>query len=96
MARQRPVTSIQHFTEVTSRKVERPLVPLFEGAPDSVESLAAWIVRYLTLAVVGVRSEAVADKIALHLERFRSFFKEGSLRKATATSGSGPSSSATS
>lgn len=49
-------------------------MPFTNGAPDTVESLAAWIVRYLTLAVAGVRSEAVADKIALHLERFRAFF----------------------
>ena len=75
MARQRPVTSIQHLAEVTSRKVEWPLVPSSDGAPGTVEGLPGWIARYLTLAVVGVRSEAVADKIALHLERFRTFFK---------------------
>ena len=33
-------------------------------------SLAAWMVRYLTLAVVGVRSDNVARKIALQLQRF--------------------------
>ena len=47
------------------------------------EHCPAWITRYLTLAVVGVRSEEVADKIALHLERFAP-----SIRKRTATSGS--------
>jgi site-specific recombinase XerD len=41
-----------------------------------VEALSAWVTRYLTLAVVGVRSEEVADKIALHLERFATFFKD--------------------
>ncbi len=51
-------------------------MPLTDGAPEAVESLSAWITRYLTLAVVGVRSEAVADKIALHLERFASFYKD--------------------
>jgi integrase len=32
--------------------------------------------HYLRLAVTGVRSEAVADKIALHLQRFLSFFSD--------------------
>ena len=40
------------------------------------DSLAAWMVRYLTLAVVGVRSDNVARKIALHLHRFASFYRE--------------------
>ncbi len=31
---------------------------------------------YLRLAVTGVRSEAVADKIALHLQRFLTFFHD--------------------
>jgi site-specific recombinase XerD len=38
------------------------------------ESLSTWIERYLALAVTGVRSEAVTQKITLHLERFRQFF----------------------
>ncbi len=38
------------------------------------DSLDAWIEYYLQLAVVGVRSEAVAQKIALHLHRFQNFF----------------------
>ncbi len=70
-------TSAPHLVEFTSRKVEGSVVPFAAGAPDSVESLSAWIARYLTLAVVGVRSEEVADKIALHLERFNAFYKEG-------------------
>jgi integrase len=32
--------------------------------------------QYLRLAVTGVRSEAVADKIALHLQRFLTFFSD--------------------
>jgi hypothetical protein len=32
--------------------------------------------RYLTLAVVGVQAPAVAQKIALHLDRFVAFFIE--------------------
>src|SRR4051812_44174279 len=76
MARQRPNASIQHLAEITSRKVERPLVSSGGPPPESVQNLSAWITRYLTLAVVGVRSQAVADKIALHLERFNTFFME--------------------
>jgi hypothetical protein len=41
--------------------------------PDSLES---WIDGYLQLAVEGIRSEAVAQKIALHLRRFLNFFVE--------------------
>jgi integrase len=65
-----------HLVEFTSRKVEGSVVPFTGAAPDTVESLVAWVTRYLTLAVVGVRSEEVADKIALHLERFRTFYTE--------------------
>jgi integrase len=41
------------------------------AAPDSIE---AWAGRYLDAAVRGVRSAEVADKIALHLARFRDHF----------------------
>src|SRR5437899_2174298 len=47
--------------------------PKSESLPDS---LAAWIETYLPLAVIGVRSEEVAQKIALHLSRFQCFFRE--------------------
>jgi integrase len=70
------VSSTPHLVEITSRKVEDAVVPFAGGAPETVESLSAWITRYLTLAVVGVRSEEVADKIALHLERFNSFYRD--------------------
>jgi integrase len=47
------------------------------GLPEDVpDSLAAWATRYLALAVVGVRSSAVTQKIALHLDRFVAFFIE--------------------
>lgn len=52
----------------------RKVVPLpIDGltAPDSIE---AWASRYLDAAVRGVRSAEVADKIALHLARFRDHF----------------------
>ena len=51
-------------------------MPFAGAAPDTVESLSAWVARYLTLATVGVRSEEVADKIALHLQRFATFYQE--------------------
>jgi integrase len=69
-------TNAPHLVEFTSRKVEGSVVPFTGAAPDTVESLAAWVTRYLTLAVVGVRSEEVADKIALHLERFATFYQD--------------------
>src|SRR5215211_2927689 len=69
-------TSTPHLAEITSRKVEGAVVPFAGGAPETVEALSAWVTRYLTLAVVGVRSEEVADKIALHLERFATFYKD--------------------
>src|SRR5215210_6952830 len=70
-------TSTPHLVEITSRKVEAAALPFTGVTPDTVESLSAWVTQYLTLAVVGVRSEEVADKIVLHLERFDTFFKEG-------------------
>ncbi len=55
----------------TSRKVEGIASAPLGEIPDS---LAAWVEHYQTLAVVGVRSEGVADKITLHLARFATFF----------------------
>ena len=40
------------------------------------DSLAAWITHYHQLAVVGVRSQTVSDKILLHLQRFTTFFQD--------------------
>ena len=54
----------------TARKVQ----PTMEGRAAVLDSLAAWLGRYQHLAVAGVRSEAVAAKIALHLARFQAFF----------------------
>ena len=47
-------TSTLHLAEITSRKVEGAVVPFAGAAPDTVESLSAWVTRYLTLAVIGV------------------------------------------
>ncbi len=68
----RPVTPPQ-LARFTSRKVAGLADTLGDAVPDS---LAAWMARYLTFAVVGVRSPAVAEKIALHLDRFVRFFTE--------------------
>ena len=40
-----------------------------------LDSLEKWIQRYQQMAVVGVRTKAVTDKIALHLQRFSAFFQ---------------------
>ena len=42
-----------------------------EPVPDR---LSAWIEHYRQLAVTGIRSKAVAQKIVLHLARFQAFF----------------------
>lgn len=73
MSPKRPPATLAYLENYTSRKVERVSGRLVGTAPDR---LTAWIERYLALAVVGVRSEEVAKKIALHLERFAAF-KEG-------------------
>ncbi len=62
---------IVYLEKFTSRK-DRPTKRGLSEAPDS---LTDWVGRYLELAVVGVRSETVAEKAALHLGRFVSFFE---------------------
>ncbi len=69
------------------RKMEDPSPPTIVGILNSIhvtgvtatipDSLESWINGYLQLAVEGIRSEAVAQKIALHLRRFLNFFIEG-------------------
>lgn len=53
--------------QITSRKES-------QSGLDPADSLSAWTEHYLKLAVTGVRSEAVRQKITLHLGRFREFF----------------------
>jgi len=67
-----PITAPQ-LASFTARKVTGPVDTLRDKIPDA---LPAWMTRYLTFAVVGVRSPAVAAKIALHLDRFIRFFSE--------------------
>jgi integrase len=62
-----------HLPNFTARKVQAIPGGLPADVPDS---LTAWATRYLALAVVGVRSAAVTQKIALHLDRFVGFFDE--------------------
>jgi hypothetical protein len=66
-------TNAQDLDKFTGRKVQMGSNLYSDGLPNS---LAAWIECYLRLAVIGVRSEAVAQKIALHLCRFQDFFRE--------------------
>jgi integrase len=63
--------TLTYLPNVTARKVQAVPGGLPEDVPDS---LAAWATRYLALAVVGVRSPAVTQKITLHLDRFIAFF----------------------
>src|SRR5436305_7987442 len=53
------------------RKVQVDVSRKNEAITDSMET---WIESYLQLAVIGVRSKAVSQKIALHLQRFQAFF----------------------
>ncbi len=63
---------VVYLGKFTSRKVKEPLGWSDEHLDDS---LAAWVTRYLELAVVGVRSATVAEKAALHLGRFVASFE---------------------
>jgi len=66
-----PTVAPRALENYTAQKVTAAAeVPLGE-TPDS---LAAWVERYQALAVSGVRSAGMADKIALHLARFLAFF----------------------
>ena len=73
MSHSRPPKALAYLPNVTARKVQAIPGGLPADVPDS---LAAWATRYLALAVVGVRSPAVTQKIALHLDRFVGFFYE--------------------
>jgi site-specific recombinase XerD len=63
----------QYLDKFTSRKVQEGITA---GQTLLSDSLEAWMECYLRLAVSGVRSEEVAQKIALHLSRFQDFFRE--------------------
>lgn len=73
MTTKKSAATPQQLANFTSRKVTGLADSLADAIPDS---LTAWMARYLTFAIVGVRSPAVAEKIALHLDRFVRFFTE--------------------
>jgi site-specific recombinase XerD len=67
---QKPIdnpTKRDYLYQNASRKV----LTMAHNFPDSLQ---AWMDYYLQMAVQGVRSQAVADKIQLHLQRFQQFF----------------------
>lgn len=66
-------TNVSYLDQMTSRKVKEVLDRSVAQLPDS---LSAWITCYLRMVVVGVRSDEVTRKIALHLQRFRAFFAQ--------------------
>lgn len=70
---------VVYLEKFTSRKVEEGSDGLRKGGGErdaEDDSISVWVARYLELAVVGVRSRAVAEKAALHLGRFVKFFGE--------------------
>jgi len=67
MSEKNGTKNLVYLEKFTSRKVETS----FHEVPDS---LSAWMERYIQLAIIGVRSEGVAQKINLHLRRFQEFF----------------------
>src|SRR5579862_688640 len=76
-----PVT-LQHSAEIGGTAGESSALAGVDGVvfrrltAEHPDSLAVWMADYLRLAVTGVRSEAVADKITLHLQRFLDFFHQ--------------------
>lgn len=67
-------TKTDHYLDkFTGRKVQEGITTRLTLLSDSLD---AWMECYLRLAVNGVRSEEVAQKIALHLSRFQRFFRQ--------------------
>lgn len=64
--------NLHYLDKFTARKVQDEQTRLLATLPDSLE---AWVTRYLQLAVTGVRSAAVTQKITLHLARFLDYFQ---------------------
>lgn len=67
MGRKTTSEKLVYLEKYTSRKVEG----VFNDVPDSILD---WRDRYLQLVIKGVRSDEVARKISLHLQRFQEFF----------------------
>ena len=66
-----PAANVRYLDTITSRKMQEAMRREIAGIPDSLET---WMAHYLQYAVLGVRSAGVAQKIALHLARFRAFY----------------------
>ena len=69
--REQDSDNVHYLDKITSRKMQKAMRREIASIPDA---LSAWRAHYLQFAVVGVRSEAVAQKIALHLSRFQAFY----------------------
>jgi len=69
--REQDNNNMRYLDTITSRKMQEAMRREIASIPDA---LSAWRAHYLQFAVVGVRSEAVAQKIALHLSRFQAFY----------------------
>jgi site-specific recombinase XerD len=63
---------IRYLDKFAARKAQGDNTQLLITLLDSLD---AWITQYLQLAVIGVRSPAVTQKIALHLARFLAYFQ---------------------
>src|SRR5437667_12776724 len=55
----------RHFA---ARKEHNAITQMIAALPDSFTS---WIECYMNLTVIGLRNDEIADKIILHLSRFR-------------------------
>ena len=71
MSRHSTPAIVVYLEKFTTQKVMDAGETRVSEMPDS---LAAWIERYRSLAITGVRSAGVTDKITLHLARFVAFF----------------------
>jgi integrase len=67
----------QDRRRIASRKMLDVSAGVSAERAEADDSLAAWVERYLKLAVCGVRSAEVEAKIARHLARFQVWFVEG-------------------
>lgn len=68
-----PLNSSPDPGKFASRKGEHAFEHPLSLLPDSFTD---WMAAYLRLTITGVRSAGVAQKIALHLQRFQTFFTE--------------------
>jgi hypothetical protein len=65
---------VRYLDIITSQKMRKAMRREIASIPDT---MSTWIAHYLQFAVRGVRSEAVAQKISLHLLLFQAFYLTG-------------------